>query len=538
MDEREAKKSKALPEAHSPTETQTEIYDDESMSLWPIAMKVWGFRRVIGMAFGGALGVFLLGLALVYVWYPNQKTATVGFRLLFDGADKGQYPNGTPFGPSDISSTPILEEVYKANNLDQYGKFENFKSAMFVRQANRRLELLEEEFRAKLTDTKLTPVDRQRIESDFEARSKGLASADFELIFMRTERFREMPTALAQKTLSDVLTTYAKDADLKKGALKYRVSIPTKNMVQQDLLEEEDYIVSLDMLRSIVQKVQVAGTALQAIPGADVVRVGPTRLALTDIQSNLEDLLRFRISPMIGFVRAIGVTKNAPLTIQYLRNQLFTINLDREAANSQVKVFADSLRSYVTQRPGVSAESAGSATRPSGSGGMGNTPALIPQLGDSFFDRLIELGTKGDDTLYRQTMVNKSTDVGMRLVDFERERTYYEDLISVFEGASKRSDPALKKQFLEVFQARYPRALKDLLAAIDNVNLFYDTLSQQNLNPTTLLVEITASPSVNTESSLAGNRVLVAAAVYFVVVGVCVLIGIFVFARVREERRA
>ncbi|MCX6545121.1 MAG: hypothetical protein NTV05_12015 [Acidobacteria bacterium] len=514
-----------------------ENYDDESISLWPMIVKVWNSKRTIGLAFGGALAVFLLGLAFVYVWYPNQKTAQVGFRLLFDGADKGQYPNGTPFGPSDITSTPILEQVYKTNGLDQYGKFENFKSALFVRQANRRLEVLEEEFRAKLTDTKLTPVDRQRIERDFDARSKGLASADFDLIFVRTERFREMPTALAQKTLSDVLSTYAADADQKKGALKYRVSIPTRNILRQDLVDDEDYIVSLDMIRNAIQKVQTAATAVQAIPGASVLRVGPKRLALTDVQSNLDDLLRFRINPMIGFVRSIGVTKNAALTIQYLKNQLFTLNLERDAAKRQTSVYADGLRTYVTQRPGVSAESAGTAARAAGSGGMGNTPALIPQLGDSFFDRLIELGTKGDDTLYRQDLVNKSTAVGMELVAFEKEVAYYQDLISAFEGASKKPNPTVQKQFLDVFRVRYPKIFEELLAAIDNVNLFYDTLSQQNLNPTTMLVEITTPATVNSESSMAGSRVLVAAVVYFMFVGLAVIIWIFFSARFREEKQ-
>jgi hypothetical protein len=536
MDDREPKKRKPTSETDSPVETHDDIYDDESISLWPMITKVWNSRSVFGLAFGGALGVFLLGLALVYVWYPNQKTATVGFRLLFDGADKGRYPNGTTFGPSDVNSTPILESVFKANALDQYGRFESFKSAMFVRQANRRLELLEEEFRSKLTDTKLTPVDRQRIERDFEARSKSLSTADFELVFVRSERFREMPTALAQKTLSDVLSTYATDLDQKKGALKYRVSIPTRNMVRQDLITEEDYIVSLDMIRNAIQKVQAAAAAVQAIPGSNVLRVGPKRLALTDIQSNLDDLLRFRINPMIGFVRSIGVTKNAALTIQYLRNQLFAISLERDVAKRRGEVYADSLRRYVTERPGSTTEGAGNAARAGGSLGSGNVPALIPQLGDSFFDRLIELGSKGDDTVYRQELVNKATIVGMTLADFEKEAAFYQDVLAVFENAAKKVNPAEQKDFLAVFQARYPKIFEELLASIDNVGLFYETLSQQNLNPTTMLIEITSPASVNSESSLAGSRVMVAAVVYFVVVGVCVLIGIFVFARFREEK--
>jgi hypothetical protein len=538
MSDRESRKNEPTTEARPPAEMHAEIYDDESIAIWPMVMKVWSFRRAFGWAFGGAIGVFLLGLALAYVWYPNQKTAQVGFRLLFDGAEKSLYPNGMPFSPSDVVSTPILEEVYKANNLAQYGGFVGFKNSLYVKQTNIKREILEEDFRAKLADTKLASVDRQRLEREFDAQSNAMVSADFELVFVRKERFREIPATLAYKVLYEILGTYAKDADQKKGALKYRVAIPTRNMVRKDLMDEEDYIVSLDMLRITVLRLQRAVTALQSLPGANVVRVGPTRMALTDVQSNLDDLQQFRISPMIGFVRAIGVTKNAALTIQYLRNQLFTINLDRDAAKGQVQVYENGLRNYLQQRSGLSVAGAGSEARSSGSGGMGNVPALIPQLGDSFFDRLIELGTKGEDTAYRQAMVNKSTDVGMRLVDFEKERSYYEDLISVFEGASKRSNPAVQKQFLDVFHARYPKTFEELMATIDNVNLFYDTLSQQNLNPTSLLVEITVPPWVNTESSLAGRRLLVAAVVYFLVVGVGIVVGIFVFARFRDESRA
>jgi hypothetical protein len=308
-------------------------------------------------------------------------------------------------------------------------------------------------------------------------------------------------------------------------------------MVRQDLIAEEDYIISLDMTRNAIQKVQAAAAAIQAIPGANVMRVGPKRLALTDIQSNLDDLLRFRINPMIGFVRSIGVTKNAALTIQYLRNQLFTIGLERDAANRKSEVYADSLRRYVTERPGVSADSAGTAARAAGATGAGSVPALIPQLGDSFFDRLIELGTKGDDTVYRQELVNKATDVGMTLAGFEKETAYYKDLLLVFESASKKPNMGDQKQFLAVFQSRYPKIFEELLTSIDNVSLFYDTLSQQNLNPTTLLVEITTPATVNSESALAFSRVLVAAVVYFMFVGVVVIVWIFVSARFREEKQ-
>ena len=534
MAERESRKNEPTIEAHSPAEMHAELYDDPGSTIWPMVMKLWNYRRSIGWALGCALFVFLLGLTLVYLWYPDQKTAQVGFRLLFEGAEKGEYPNGMLFGPTDITSNLIVEEVFEANNLSQYGKFEDFKKSLFVQHENRGLELLEAEFRGKLSDPKLTPVDRQRIERDFEARTKNLSSKDFNLVFVRKERFRKMPTTLAHKILSDILSAYARDADKEKGALQYRIPVPTRNMIRQDLMEKEDYIISLDMFRSAIQRVQTALVGLKPIPGANIVRVGPARLSLVDVQANLDDLLRFRISPMIGFVRKTGITKNAASTIQYLQNQVFTLNLDREAADKRVKVYDENLRNYLQQRSSPSAERTGGGAQSSGTGGMGNVPALIPQLGDSFFDRLIELGQKGEDTIYRQEIVDKSIMEGMKLVEIEKEVAYYKDLISIFIDASKKVDSVVQKEFLSVFQTTYPKNIEELLVTIDNLNLFYETLSQRNLNPASLLVKMTVPPSVSTESSLPAGRVRLAALIYFLVVGT----GIVVVIYVRDKRRA
>jgi hypothetical protein len=524
--------------ARHPVDPRDDSYDDDTISLWPLVLRLWHYRMVIILASVVTVGVIGLALGWATLRAPTQQTARVGFRLMFQGAEKGQYPNGTPFGPSDITSTPILTDVYKANKLEPYGTFDAFKAAIFAQQSNRRLKSLEDEYRLKLADTKLDSYGRQRYEREFDVKSKGFASADFEMTFVQMSLFNEMPATLANKVLSDILISFAKDAGETKGVLKYGLSIPTRNMVPSNLIEEEDYIVAFDMLRDVVRKSRVAATALEAIPGANAVRVGPSRLALTDIQSRLDNLLRFGIDPMIGFVRAVGVTKNATLTIQYLRNRLFTIRLGRDTAKRQVVVYEESLRNYVSQRPGASSDGAGITGRANALGGAGNTSTVIPQLGDSFFDRLIELGTKGDDTAFRQAMVKDATAAGMKLVDFEAEQTYYEDLLKAFEGAPKATDAASSKQFFDVFQVRYPRTLKELLTAIDDVNLLYDTLSQHNLNPVTSLITITNPPAVTTQSTLPAARMRLAALLGFLGAEVVIVLGALVFGWFRDERRA
>lgn len=508
---------------------------DDGISLAPYFRILWDRRRLLGLIMGAAALLFLLGVVFAYFWYPNYKVAQVSFRLLFDGADRGQYPNGTKFGPSDIVALPILEEVYKNTGLEEYGKFDLFKSSLVVIQTSTRLEQLDQEYKARLADTKLSPVDRQNMEREFAARRESLNTAEFALSMTRRERLREMPSGLAQKVLQDILDGFAKYADQQKGALKYRVSVPSRNIIPTTLLEDEDYIVALDVLRTTIARIRQAVTQIQALPNADTVRVGQNRLALVDISARLEDLLRFQVSPMIGFVRATGVTKNAAVTTQYLRNQLFTINLDRNVADRRAAVYTENLRSYQSLRTDAPVGAGGQRQPSLPSGGIGNVPALIPQLGDSFFDRLIELGSKGDDTAYRQEMITKATGDALTVAGFDKEVAYYEDLIRVFEGAAARSSASARQEFLAVFNKRYPRIFDEVLQSIDDVNLFYDTLSTSNLNPTTLLVEVTRPASASSSSSLSARRVLLGGGLYFFLVGLLVVVGAIIYGRIREN---
>src|SRR4030095_12787437 len=98
------------------------------------------------------------------------------------------YPNETRFATSDIIATPVLAEVFKQNQLSRYiSTFEDFKNSIFVRDANRDLELLDLEYSGRLADQKLAPVDRARIETEYKDKRKAMAAPFYSL----TPRARE-----------------------------------------------------------------------------------------------------------------------------------------------------------------------------------------------------------------------------------------------------------------------------------------------------------------------------------------------------------
>src|SRR5438552_1153261 len=126
----------------------TDEPNEREISLKPLFLTIWAYRRVIAASVSATLIIFVLVTLGLYLLQPAERRATLPFRLVFDGANKNQYPNGLPFGTADIISPPVLGAVYDANDLKRYGSYEDFKNRIFILESNRDLQLLEFEYTA------------------------------------------------------------------------------------------------------------------------------------------------------------------------------------------------------------------------------------------------------------------------------------------------------------------------------------------------------------------------------------------------------
>ena len=146
--------------------------DGEEISLRPLIQSLWSYRRVIGGLVAAIMTIFVAAALAAYVGAPAERLGTLGFRLLFDGASEGRYPNDTPFSSAEISATPVLTEVFDANELNRFGSYEDLQGSIFILQSNPELDLLSYEYQTRLADSRLTPVDRARVEDEFQ-RKRG-----------------------------------------------------------------------------------------------------------------------------------------------------------------------------------------------------------------------------------------------------------------------------------------------------------------------------------------------------------------------------
>lgn len=448
---------------------------EDEVSLERIFSTLWSYRKVIEAGIAIVMGVYVVVALALFMLLPRERLASVGFRLVFDGVDNSKYPNDTKFATSDIIATPVLAEVYAKDDLSRYiGTFEKFKNSIFIRDANRDLELLDLEYSGRLSDQKLAPVDRARLESEYKDKRKAMAAPFYSLTLDRNEWITKMPPAMAEKVLRDTLATWADQVDKRKGGLKYNILMYTRASVPLDLVEHEDYLIAADVLRSRTVAMQDLLDQVGRLPGAAALRAGPEHLSLGEIRAGLTETLRFRLQPLIATITQDGATTDAKRLRAYVENQLAQAKDGQAEQQRRADTLQRSLATYTGERTYVSPSTVAQQQPRQAAPDQG--ASVIPQVSDSFLDRIMDLSRQNTDIKYRQDMTEKVVEEGLIASALGRDITYYEELLRHLpSGASSRADTvAIRKATKAVYE--------QVVKGIDQANVFYAELSAQNLN--------------------------------------------------------
>src|SRR5258708_1528254 len=197
---------------HDPNAADDGIDSQESVSLSHLAHTLVAYRiPIIGTL--AAVGVVYAIVAIfLYLTAPSQRITSQAFRLEFNGATVGLYPNGIKFSSAEIVSTPTLLKVYSSDELSRFIDFENFSRSVFVLQSNPEYELMAAEYQARLADPKISTVDRERIAKEWDSKRESFSKSDYSINMLRTAKTTPIPQTLVRKALSDMLSTWASDA--------------------------------------------------------------------------------------------------------------------------------------------------------------------------------------------------------------------------------------------------------------------------------------------------------------------------------------
>ena len=480
-----------------------DVHDDD-ISLRVYLETVWRYRSIIAASLGLVAILFAIAVLAYRVRTPTERTASIQFRLLFDGAAQNRYPNGTPFSPSDIVGAPVVAEVFAANDLKRFGSYDYFKQILYVQQASLAMSTLASEYQAKLADVKLSPVERAKLEEEWKNKRETLIDPVFSLSMRRSERFTEIPAALAEKVLNDILDTWARQADLRKGALRYQVPILSAKSLSRENIVSDDYLITADLLRTRAVRIVRSIDELEKLPGALTMRTSKDHVSLPEIRAMLEDSIRFDIEPLLGIIRSQGITKNAQQLALYAANAAFQIRLDKEEIEGRARALQAGLREYMSQQGG---QVASTAPRDGNRTNGVEMQTVMPQLSESFIDQLqqVFVRTSKDEIEYRRNLTNQLIEESKRATTFDRDLAYYEDLAKSVKGIGAHSSGS--PELIKLINDRTAKAFDLISKATEQLSEFYTELSAQNLGSAASLYVITGPFAQRDEGSLSTRTV-------------------------------
>jgi hypothetical protein len=509
--------------------------------LGPLVKTLQPYRRIVGGVLGlAALFVVVAGLGLWSYYYPVQKKATLDFRIDFDGIQDGKYPNGSKFSVEDLLSEPILRRVYDENGLQKYTGFQKFHEAVFVTSSNRALELLEMEYRGRLADAKLQPIDRQRIEREFHEKAGALKISTFHLTLIRSERLREMDASLMEKVLRGILNGWADDAAKTRGALKYDLPIYSRTMIRKEEMQSQDFLIGIDMLRTKVNRVVSSVDELLKVPGIQLFRLPGAGMSLPEIRFRLVDINNYQIGTALGVIREMGISKGlSPATRRYVDNRLFEVSLDLTMAQERERKLREAFDTYVrAETPGATLGKGPGAEGSAGAGRESGTAAVIPQLGESFIDRLMQLGNRTTDVGFRQDLTERIIAAGTQQVAYAKEVAFYKDIQSAFRRTAPRLDKGTSAyaNAAKQIESGLASAAEELGKALDDIQAIYDLISARNLRPASFLYTVEAPAIIDSTSAFSFSRYLALGVLFVGFAGCAAAAGALVHARLRAGR--
>lgn len=500
---------------------------DPPISIAHLTRTLRGYAPVIMLTLLSVTIIYALGIVAYMIAKPSQTTTSIRFRLNFTGADKGMYPNGGKFNASTIISSPVLIKVYQANDLRRYVTFGNFAQSIVVLEANPALERLNIEYQARMADPKLTPIDRDRLSREFDAKRDSLGKSEYAINYTRGKG--SIPEDLARKVLSDTLVTWSNDASNEQKLFDYPLSVISPDILNTTPAETNGPMVSLLILRSNINRILRNVAELEEVPGANLVRTVSQKMSLLELRIRLDDMLRFRIDPLLAAIRTGGLIHNQPAVIQFLESQLAYDQYQLRDLQQRSEAIRTAMSVYTMSRPQTEeTRAAASQMTPAA---KGSVETITPVVNDTFIDRLVAMSNQPDEIKYRQKAADdyqKAILVSIpaqQAVDYDKEML---DLVRRAPAGGGAAGPVAND--IESIRT-------ETRGLVGQLNEIYQILSR-TINPASQVYSVTQAPTTTIQRTGDLRRSGLGLLLVLLITLPVTVIACLLHNRVREEETA
>lgn len=421
-------------------------------------------RQAVLVAVAATLVVGLAAAIYLFWGQPVRRASVLEFRPTFNGVAQGQYPNGLAFSANDVAAAPIVDLVYDGNSITEYCSREAFRGGFFVEQRSDQSAFLDAEYQARLSDTRITPVERQRLQAEYEAKRAALP-VQFRLVFVKPRPCAVIPQVLVTKAMTDVLTTWANESETKRGVMNIQVEVLTPAVMDVGLGEEGSRLLRADLIRTALWRVVRNIEQVGEIPGAALVRLGSNRTTFAEIGDKVVDLVRSRLEPLVV---SAGQSMGRESTL-WITETVASAEREQQAAEGRAAAYLSALREYSGAAQTAQANRASAPTGTQGS----DVQTLSPQVDRSFIDRIVEMSEA--NTTFRRELTESMVAASVDAVAARDRADYYRRLLQ-----SLRAPSGVSLEPAQV-DARLDEIVSQAKALIADFNGLYDEFSRVSL---------------------------------------------------------
>ena len=519
------------PPQHSRTERAEPVVDTgRPIAISHIFHTLRSYAPAILLTVLGVTLFYTLGAVAYYLTGPTERITTLPFRLDFEGAAAGTYPNGMKFSPAEIVGSQVLLRVFNSNRLDRFVSFPEFSRSLYVLELNAAMERLGMEYQSRLSDPKLTSVERERILKEFDLKRASIAKNEYAISYARDVGGRNVPEQLVRKVLGDVLATWADVATKEQHVLKYDVSILSPKFLDPTPVEQTDSVIAVQVLRLKTLRVMNNISELLSLPAARLARTKTEGLTLVETRLRLEEIMRFRLEPLVPLAVSNGGVSNPRTTISFVETQLAHDQRSLAARQAAVSAVREALLIYFTNQSGSAQAVAEAAGGPEGTEGQQKERSPVtPQLSESFIDRLLALTSNSADLEYRQKMIDNYRQASQDVIPLQEAVAYDNHVLNELRRATPGSSAAAGDVRAQIESIR-----DDVRSMIRTITELHDIVSA-NLNPTTDLFTTTSPPYTRVHRSRNLPNLMLLGILVMLASLILAALGALLHRRVKEE---
>lgn len=452
--------------------------DSAEFDLGELLLRIWAARVRVLTALLVVAALYGCYVAVSYFTHARTVRYSAVFDLNFDGLGKGTFPNGSPFLMSDITSPSVLNRVYRQNHLEQQGlALDDFRRGINIQPYAPDYALIRSKYESRLADRKLTAAEIADLQEDMATELKAARSGNVSISLHLLERQR-LPDDVAGKVLLDIANVWADRAINEQGVLKPSIPVYSERIFNKERFENLDYLLGMDLVLNSIKLVRSNIETLKQEPNATTLVDDASGFTLADLDKAIEDVAKYDIRQIIDPIKELGISRNPKVVKLYYSRRLGDLQQEEQLWRARAQAIRDVLGGY-------SQETSGTPANPLTSGAQNN---MVPQLGDAFLDRLLEVSRQGSDLEFRQKLTQEVLDHEYKAIDIQQELGEIRRILETLSGEERQSNE-LRDVYIKVVTEQLPVVLDSLREYTRIMVRMYDKQGKQAAGNISQLIE-------------------------------------------------